>query len=112
MATIKSYTDIEQSKKLSEILPLDSADMCYLKREINDTFIEVPISKPKGTIDRITLPCWSLAALLEVIHYPSLHETYSGWRCDSYNTEGTTYKLGGDKNNPIDACYEMILKLH
>jgi hypothetical protein len=27
MATIKSYTDIEQSKKLAEILPIESADM-------------------------------------------------------------------------------------
>lgn len=29
MATIKSYTDLEQSKKLAEILPLESADMHY-----------------------------------------------------------------------------------
>ena len=26
---MKSFTDIEESKKLAEILPLDSADMCY-----------------------------------------------------------------------------------
>ena len=26
---MKSYTDLEQSKKLAEILPLESADMCY-----------------------------------------------------------------------------------
>ena len=30
MATIKSYTDIEQSKKLAEILPLESADWTIL----------------------------------------------------------------------------------
>ena len=29
MATIKSYTDIEQSKKLAEMLPLESADMLF-----------------------------------------------------------------------------------
>ena len=29
MATIKSHTDLPQSKKLSEILPLESADMHY-----------------------------------------------------------------------------------
>lgn len=29
MATIKSYTDLEQSKKLAKILPLESADMHY-----------------------------------------------------------------------------------
>lgn len=27
MATIKSFTDLEQSKKLAEILPIESADM-------------------------------------------------------------------------------------
>ena len=31
MATIRAYTTIEQSKKLAEILPLESADMCYIK---------------------------------------------------------------------------------
>lgn len=29
MATIKAYTDLEQSKKLAEILPVESADMYY-----------------------------------------------------------------------------------
>ena len=29
MTTIKSYTDISQSKKLAEILPLESADMYW-----------------------------------------------------------------------------------
>lgn len=34
MATIKSYTDLEQSKKLAEILPLESADMKEEWRDI------------------------------------------------------------------------------
>lgn len=29
MATIKAYTNLEQSKKLAEILPPESADMYY-----------------------------------------------------------------------------------
>ena len=29
MATIKSFTDIPQSKKLAEFLPLKTADMCW-----------------------------------------------------------------------------------
>ena len=29
MATIKSYTDIEQSRKLAKFLPIESADMYY-----------------------------------------------------------------------------------
>ena len=30
MTAIKSYTDIEQSRKLAEILPLESADYHYI----------------------------------------------------------------------------------
>ena len=36
MATIKSYTDIFQSKKLAEILPLESADMWWSRCTITD----------------------------------------------------------------------------
>ena len=32
MATIKSFTDISQSKKLAEILPIESADMWWAER--------------------------------------------------------------------------------
>ena len=110
----KDYTDLEQSKKLSEILSIESADMiyCYTKKG-NKLVSPIPIhltSTPTNTFKY--LYCWSLTALLEVISYPSLHKTYLGWRCDSYNKEGTTCKLGEDKNNPIDACYKMVLKLH
>ena len=58
------------------------------------------------------IPCWSLAALLSVLPYPSLHKTFSGWRCDSYNKEGTSCVLGEPSDNPVDACYEMIIKLY
>lgn len=125
METIKSYTDIEQSKKLAEILPLESADMCYLKREINDTFIEVPISKPEGTIDRITLPCWSLAALYGILPNNKKESTTlsrGGWKIEppeyidnwwcEYEDDNHTKDFAVSANNPIDACFELILKLH
>ena len=31
MATIKAFTDLEQSKKLAKILPLESADMFWYR---------------------------------------------------------------------------------
>jgi len=107
MATIKSYTDLSQSKTLSKILPLESADMCYIKREINDTFIETPIVKPIGDVWK-SLPCWSLAALLGVlpkgtnIGTPCPIEEH----CCCWNQYDEIYA-----DNPIDACYEMIIKL-
>lgn len=33
---MKAYTDIEQSKKLAEILPIESADMYYFRQIDND----------------------------------------------------------------------------
>ena len=128
MATIKSYTSPEQSKALAKILPIESADMWWAeiyagKVLENGLYIveENPVyypsfSKPSYdnySQDRIKdIPCWSLAALLSVVHCPSLHKIYSGWRCDSYDEERNLFKYGEEANNQIDAVYEMVLKLH
>lgn len=108
MATIKSYTDVSQSKKLAEILPLESADM-YWWHNGQRYYVE---TKEHNDFQKSDIPCWSLAALLGVLSYPSLHKTFSGWRCDSYNKEGTSCILGEPKDNPVDACYKMIIELH
>ena len=118
MATIKSFTSLEQSKKLAEILPLESADMCFnISQRSNMPPLMTPYSKFKEFFDMdktpdFLIPCWSLAALLSALPYTSLHKTFSGWRCDSYNKEGTSCILGEPLDNPVDACYEMILKLN
>lgn len=60
---MKSYTDLNQSRKLAEILPLESADMCYY--EYTSHIDGTPkIGYKEGITDGI--PCWSLAALLSV----------------------------------------------
>lgn len=119
MATIKSNTDLEQSKKLAEILQLESADnviVSFGSREGTTTLV-----MPKETLDAIrtplsdireVIPCWSLTALLGVLTYTSLHKTFIGWRCDSYSKGVTSCILGDTSDNPIDTCYEMIIKLH
>ena len=67
MATIKAYTDIEQSKKLAEILPIESADMCYriVAYNPNDTHVYQPYCF-SSTLES-DIPCWSLAALYSVL---------------------------------------------
>lgn len=108
----KICTSIEQSKKLAEILPLESADMYF---EPSAGFCTEPSEVRVGDIKYAhprSVPCWSLASLLGVLPYPSLHKTFSGWRCDSYNKEGESCILGGLSDNPVDACYELIIKLH
>jgi len=106
---MKSYTDLEQSKKLAEILPADSADM-YWRNGVSDKYIQC--FTPYIGIDHIDydydVPCWSLAALLEYLlvnfhQYPINNDGH--W--ELYD------KIGIATNNDlVDACYEMILKLH
>ena len=55
---MKSYTDLEQSKKLSETLPIESADMFY-----RDNGIDVKLMWEHNA-QKVTNPCWSLTALL------------------------------------------------
>ena len=105
----KICTSIEQSKKLAEILPIESADMYWWPTSLR-YYIEAIDDGDFN--DKADIRAWSLAALLSILPYPSLHKTFAGWRCDSYDKEGKTCKLGENADNPIDACYKMILKLH
>ena len=117
MATIKSYTDLEQSKKLAEILPLESADMEYmfLKRDgskvSNIPFVkddEEPEWPNDSSYDFI--PCWSLAALLSVIPNYKLSSEHNYHSCTAETPFGKETVAWFD--NPIDACVEMIEKLN
>lgn len=60
---MKSYTDLEQSKKLAEILSPESADMWY-----EDIGLMIPRlgNIPKEHTDT-EFPCWSLTALIQVL---------------------------------------------
>ena len=122
---MKSYTDIEQSKKLAEILPLESADMFYCYGMDIDikvwSFDSTPtIIDASNQIDVDDIPCWSLTALFEVI--PKYIDDHYVLRMD-YNKDfsiwydevgcGVSIELPDiTKDSAIDACYEMIIKLH
>jgi len=108
---MKSYTDIEQSRKLAEILPLETADMdyipiCNLEGEYS---INVNIWNNDHLIDEGWIPCWSLAALLNVLPDDCGTEKEDGKYVASYiiSNECGAYT----KDNPIDACVEMIIGL-
>ena len=120
---MKSYTDIEQSKKLVNILPIESADMCY---GINDGTLEYDnlpwlIPYHKYTAKEFYIPCWSLAALLDVlptikkyedIANPFIAKTPDGEYYIVYATLTKEVYDSSMYDNPVDACYEMILRLH
>jgi len=106
MATIKSYTTIEQSCKLAKVLPLESADMYY--REWKRMTKDIRIAH-FGSAGEKDLPCWSLSALLDILPNYQLQtqDDGIGILC-SYNGKFNIITAG----NPIDVCYSLIIKLN
>lgn len=111
MATIKSYTNISQSKKLAEILPIESADMHSAAIDIDGSMVFIVVGGlGDKTKSNYGSPVWSLAALLNVLSDYTLQT----------NTDGTVFVVCDSKkpmisdayDNPVDACVAMIESLH
>lgn len=67
---MKSYTDIEQSKKLAEILPIESADMMWEDWSLIDEGWKLSVGyypEIEKDYGRKCYPAWSLAALLDIL---------------------------------------------
>ena len=125
METIKSYTDIERSKVLAEILPLDSADYFYKYciGHYNSIYYRLETYPyNKGGNKNHDIPCWSLAALLNVlpkIYYPVkdhktdliLGKPKDKWCILYWDTTGMQHGEETLGDNPVDACVDMIVKL-
>jgi hypothetical protein len=123
MKNMKNYTDLEQSKKLTDILSIESADMEYmfLKKDgskvSNVPFVKDGFEEPECCYTFI--PCWSLAALLDILAKiaskidddgsANLSSFMGQW---SVNMFDCPIRVTDNYDNPIDACYEMIIKLH
>ncbi len=112
---VRGYTTIEQSKKLLELgLDPSTADMMYREYEtvIGDDYGYAYKIQPFYSSNIDDIPCWSLAALLDVLPEPELIQTSeSKWLIRCWTKNRNPWSVGGYEN-PIDACYEMILKLH
>ena len=118
MVTIKSYTDLEQSKKLAEILSLDSADMkwYFWKSEIDAPklptfgYSKTAAESYKDT-EAVYLACWSLSALLKTLNFPSLTQNKEDeWEVCVFDHDNDDY-IEEKASNPVDAAYKMIIKL-
>lgn len=116
MATIKSFTSLEQSKKLAEILPLESADMYYTSGDEYDICFGSGVYKEiadwicKGTPRPADIPCWSLAALLDIL--PKINGLKPILDLEENSIQYTGIDLYVVADNPVDACVAMIIKLH
>jgi len=113
---MKSCTNIEQSKKLAEILPLESADMYWWssgKRYYIEAMDDGDFNEKEGDIR-----AWSLAALLDVIPDSIYDNTYEYSQLEfskksvAYHDLNDGIKIGSLKDNLVDACVETIIKLN
>ena len=129
---MKGHTDLPQSKKLAEFLPIESADMWY------DNNGESIASRPEircGSfvgLASINIPCWSLAVLLDILpnEISTGEEWHNKYQIDIRKYDGvdntTWYQIAygnnrgssgswhdmintGERQNLIDCCVDMIL---
>ena len=120
---MKAYTDLEQSKKLAEILPLKSADQTWERIAIAGANLDVPEElqyrlngdSPYLYYSGIGIPCWSLSALLNVINkdfYPNLFHDGEAWNLTATHHDDNTIKYDTCGDDPLDIIYRMIVFLH
>ena len=125
----KICTDIDQSKKLAEILPLESADMVLLHEEPYETsdskfdglhqalcvsFSQYDKSWRQKYRNISYFPCWSLAALLGEMNRNDYNIFLRNnadltWTISFNDSERY---IGVYGNDPVDICFEMIIKLN
>ena len=93
----KSFTSLEQSKKLAEFLPIESADMYYHPYPNDEDWYDIP-NFGEADLKFNQLPCWSLAALLDILDDIVVDDEVNDIETDYYY-------------DPVDASVEMIIKL-
>ena len=117
---MKSYTDLEQSRKLAEILPIETANMHWQYIEEDNGQLQwFCFPKDFSINQHNTVSAWSLAALLDVL--PTIDGRnaifckdirYDKWHV-FYHGTATLPLIDTERYHDVtDACVEMILKLH
>lgn len=115
---MKAYTDLEQSKKLAEILSIESADMFY-----RNNGIDVKLMWEHLPTIKVTSPAWSLAALINVlpssvkdsigiVYSLNMNKEYIEYSNPNISFPYSAYIHTCGNDNLVDACYEMIVKFH
>jgi len=127
---MKSYTDLEQSKKLAEFLPIESAD-CYwdydeMQKFHRISWFEDGYNKESQLMFNENNVCaWSLTALLQILPIETYIEidnvcctldisrdTLGKWFVYYHNRSYGSSLATCSSKELLDACYEMIIKLH
>jgi hypothetical protein len=123
---MKSYTDLKQSKKLAEILPIESADMKFPYFGDGQYGETACFGEPIEFSGEKDIPCWSLAALIGALPLGvDIHNITDGHKIYYYveiYTKEIYMKLkrmskeeiclsSKRHENLVDACVEMIFTL-
>lgn len=128
MTTIKSHTDISQSRKLSEILSLESADHFHIIGHHHTDGPRYEVIRPRNEVVETDKywPCWSLAALLDILpnnenistnlskggYKISTLEYTNSWFVEYEDETDCLNNYVASADNPVDACVEMIIHLN
>lgn len=114
MATIKSYTDLEQSKKLAEILPLESVDMWYSYYGNSKYNPTIAYKGQQWFLCQIRnslhddIPCWSLTALLSIFECYEINKFGNTIQFDAKGIALSTK----ENETIIDIVVDTIILLH
>lgn len=103
---MKAFTSIEQSKKLAEILPIESADMMY----DGNGLLSVGCSSFILNHRRDCIPCWSFAELIELLSPIDNLKPMIDLEGNSIYYSGHNAPCS-EGNTLVNACVEMILNL-
>ena len=108
---MKSYTDIEQSRVLAKILPIESADVFYENGNVSQpTFI---LHSYGHILSDDDIPAWSLAALLNILPKVEGFKPLIDLDINQIRYEGLIREiLVADSAELLDAVVEIIIKLH
>lgn len=121
---MKAFTDLKQSAQLAILLPTESADMKYPYFGDGQYGTTALFGEPIEFSGSKDIPAWSLAALLEILPDEIIDD--NGYNIliniEKYDLKyKVTYftdlnfsdRISTDEyENLVDACVEMILKLH
>lgn len=112
-----SYTTLEQARELMRIVPVTSGDMSYVKTMMSgwqpQLGLDVAVRHNLYSFRAgYVMPCWSLAALYALLPKSVclFRDEEGRFFCAYRRKRGEV--ASGAHVNPVNACYELIMKQH
>ena len=108
---MKTNSDFEQSKMLAEFLLVESADLMFVHTTDleGDEHYDIDFRNNQPLLEG-DIPCWSLAALLDVL--PKIHKQKPLLDLEECSIMYSGTDIYFEASNPVDACVDMIVELN